>query len=257
MTRRPRKRVPSGMTILELMIVIAIIGLLVVVMRTGFRALTKADLAEDATELAAVLRRAGQLAIEHGEQHRVVFDLDKQIYAVEVCQGQASIMRNEALRPDEEATKRAVEKGTEKLRDLPQDALATGDPDEATKRAIAIAGHHIADKACAPVTAGVSGDSSGKEWVRSLRTPRNIKFKEIWVQHKDDSTTKGQAAVYFFPNGSSEKAVIELTDGDAVHSILVHGLTGRVQQKSSKLDDVDTHMLRNVMGDRDAKREDQ
>jgi len=245
------------MTILELMIVLGILGLTVFVMRSGFRALTKADLVEDATELAAVMRRASQLAIEVGEQHRVVFDLDKQIYAIEVCQGQTAIMRNEALRNDEEKTKRALEKGQEKLRDLPSDALATGDPEEALKRATAISGHHIADRTCIPAQTGISGDVSGKGWIRTLSAKKGIKFKEIWVQHMDDSTTKGQISIYFFPTGSSEKAVIELTDGETSYTVMIHGLTGRVQTKNGKLESVDDHMLRNVMGDKDAKREDQ
>ncbi len=239
-----------------MMIVIAIIGIGIFILRSGFRSLTKADLVEDTTELAALMQRTSQLAIEHGEQHRVVFDLDKQIYSVEVCQGQAAIMRNEALRNDEEQTKRAVERGKERLRDLPTDALAVGDPDQALKLAMSISGHHVADRTCVPAHEGLSGDAHGKQWIRTLRVKGGIKFKEIWAQHLDDGVTKGQVAIYFFPGGSAEKAVIEVTDGSEVYSVLVHGLSGRVQLKDGKLDDIDAHMLRNVMGDKDAKRED-
>jgi type II secretory pathway pseudopilin PulG len=253
------------MTLLEIMVVIAIIGGVMFVFRSGFRVLTDADLSEDASELASVMRRAQQLAVEHGEQHRIVFDLDKGIYAVEVCQGKMGLQRNEALRNDDEETKRAAEKGKERLRDLPADALAVGDPDEALRRATAIAGHHIADRTCGPVTSGVTGQvegriaqgGSGKEWFRALHAKQGIKFKEIWVQHKDDSTTKGQIAIYFFPTGSSEKAVVELTDGSKSYTLIVHGLTGSVVMKSSKVDNIDNLMMRNLMGDKDAKREDQ
>src|SRR3989442_14038769 len=95
-----------GMTVLELMIVIAIIGAASVLVRSGFRMITKADLVEDTTELAAVLRRTTQLAIEHGELHRVVFHLDNKEdsnlpdYTVEVCQGATAIQRNELVTPD-------------------------------------------------------------------------------------------------------------------------------------------------------------
>jgi general secretion pathway protein H len=250
------------LTILEMMVVIAIIGVGFIAMRSGFRAITKADLAEDATELETYLRRASSLAIENGEQHRVVFDFETGAYLVEKCEGAAALSRNEQLRNDDEKVKQAVEKGNEKLKDLPTDALAVGDPDEAIRRATAIAGHHIADRTCSPVTSGVSGQIQTKrekpedsDWFRHLSVKRGIKFKEIWVQHKDDSTKSGQVAVYFFPNGSSEKAVIEVTDGDAIHTLMIHGLTGRVQHKSSKLEDIDDHMLRNAMGDRNKSRE--
>lgn len=255
------------MTILEMMIVIAIVGLGLYALRSGVRGITKADLVEDAEELSAMLRRASQLAIENGEQHRVVFDLDKSAYRIDVCQGPGGLMREEAISHDEEETKKAVERGTEKMRDLPQDALAVGDPEEAMRRAKAIAGHHIADRTCMPAQAGKSGvlhnsrkryvqiNNEDADWIRNLNVVAGIKFQEIWVQHKNDSTKKGEVAIYFFPGGSSEKAVIELTDGEYVQTIMVHGLTGRVTQKSGKLDDVDSHMLRNVMGDKDQERE--
>jgi prepilin-type N-terminal cleavage/methylation domain-containing protein len=252
------RRAHSGMTVMELMIVLAIIGGAAFLMRTGFRTLTKADLVENSTDLEAVMKRADQLAIEHAQLHRVVIDLDKNIYSVEVCEGQIGIQRNELVRPDEDAKKRALEKGKDKLQgNTDQGALMGGDPETAAKRAMAVAGQHIADKTCIPVPDPTSGDAEGKGFIRQLRVNKGIKFKEVWVQHRDESVTKGQVAIYFFPLGSSEKAVIELTDGDEVFSVLVYGLTGRVELKDGVLRDVNDHMMKNIMGDRDAKREDQ
>jgi len=242
---------------LEMMVVLAIVGGLAFIARSGFRLLTKADLVENANELTAVMRRTSQLAVEHGELHRVVLDLETQSYVVEVCRGQAAILRNERLKNDDDETKRAIERGKQRMNGLPSDSFATGDPDEATRRATALAGHHIADRTCVPATDAISGDATGKGWVRKLRKANGIKFKEIWVQHVNDSVTKGQTAIYFFPVGSSEKAVIELTDGSEVFSVLVFGLTGRVELHDGALHDVNDHMLRNVMGNKDTKREDQ
>ena len=250
----------KGLTVMELMIVLAIIGGAAFLMRSGFRTLTKADLVENSTELAAVLKRASQLAVEHGELHRVVLDFDKMVYSVEVCEGELAIQRNELVKPDEEARKRALEKGKDKLKggnDQNPNALLGSDPETAAHRALAIAGQHIADKTCVPVPDPVSGDSSGKGFIRQLRVGKGIKFKEVWVQHRDESVTKGQVAIYFFPLGSSEKAVIEVTDGDEIFSVLVYGLTGRVELRDGVLRDVNDHMMKNVMGDKDAKREDQ
>ena len=245
-------RTQRGMTILELMIVIAILGAGIFLVRSGFRMLTKADLVENSTEVAAVLKKTSQLAVEKGEMHRVLFDVEKQIYAVEACQGAKTLQRNEAIRPDDEETKRALEKGKDRMKGVPTEALAS-DPEQATKQALMIAGHHIADKMCAPIDDPGSDDNKG--WVRPLRAAKGIKFKEIWVQHKDDSTSKGQVAIYFFPSGSSEKAVVEITDGGDTFTVLVHGLTGRVELKDGTLRDVDDHMMRNALGDKDKERE--
>jgi Tfp pilus assembly protein PilE len=255
------------MTVLEMMIVLAVIGGMVFIVRSGFRMITKADLVEDSSALTAVMRRASQLAVEHGELHRVVIDLDRQepdkpdydpkkpSYVIEVCQGEVAVMRNENLQSDPEEAKRALERGKQRLNNLPPDALAAGDPEAATRRATALAGHHIADRTCHPATDSLTGDTSGKGWMRKLHP--SVKFKEVWVQHRDDAVTKGQVAIYFFPVGSSEKSVIELTDGGETFSVLVYGLTGRVELHDGALSDVNDHMLRNVMGDKEAKREGQ
>lgn len=243
------------MTVLEIMIVLAIIGAGAILVRSGFRLISKADLVENATEMSAVLKRANQLAIEHGEMHRVVFDFEKGAYVVEVCQGSTSIMRNEKLEKDPEEIKAALERGKQRLEQMPEDALAAGDAEEATKRATAIAGHHIADRQCQPASDAISGDASGKGWARTLYKDKGIKIKQIFVQHRDNAITKGHEAIYFFPAGSAEKAVVELTDGDAVFTILVHGLTGRVELRDGELNNVDDHMMRNAMGDKNAERD--
>lgn len=271
-TYRGRHR-SRGLTLLELMIVIAIIGVLLVALASSLNVLGGFSLNEDADELTAMVRRTSSLAIERGEQHRIVFDLDKGAYRVDVCTGAAALARNELTDPDKEKVEQAVQKGQDRLKELPTDALSaaggepTADPSaDVMIRAKAIAGHHVGDRVCMPAQGGISavnhstvkrnlkiGDDTA-DWVRALA--RQTKFSEIWVQHKDGSTKKGDVAIYFYPNGSAEKAVIELTDGDGGYrTIIVNGLTGAVQQKSSKLDDPEKYMLRNVFGDKDKQRE--
>jgi type II secretory pathway pseudopilin PulG len=245
------------MTILEIMIVLAIVGAMSLLVRSGFRLITKADLVENATELAGILKRANQLAIEHGEMHRVVLDFDKNGYVVETCLGSAAIQRNEKFNVDPKKAKEAMERGKLRLNQMPEDALSSGDPAAGAARLAALGGSRVADRTCAPAADAFTGNSEGKGWVRKLNEQHNIKFKELWVQHREDGITKGQEAIYFFPMGSAEKAVIEMTDGTDTFSILVFGLTGRVELRDGPLDNVDDHMLRDAMGkkqmDRDAE----
>ncbi|MBK7537731.1 MAG: type II secretion system protein [Myxococcales bacterium] len=242
-----------GITLLEIMIVLAIIGASLMLVRSGFRLVTKADLAENSVELTALLRRANQMAIEQGEMHRVLIDLDKHAYAIEVCQGQAAIARNEAVAVNEDEKKRALLRMEGQLRGVTTEALSS-DPEETARKALALAGHHVADRTCGPA-AGITGDSQGKGFIRQLRSAKGIKFREVWVQHQEKSSTDGQVAIYFFPVGSTEKAVIELTDGTDVFSILLHGLTSRVELRDGALPDVEEHMMRDVKGERIKERE--
>src|SRR5678815_5418356 len=91
---------------------------------------------------------------------------------------------------------------------------------------------------CKRADNSVTGDSNGKGWIRKLRKDKGVKFKEVWVEHRDDSTTKGRVAIYFFPIGSAEKTVIELTDGSEVFTVLVFGLSGRVELHDGEPRDV-------------------
>lgn len=249
------KRSARGMTVLELMIVLAILGGAAMLARNGFRALTKADLVESSTELQALMRSAERLAVSHAELHRVLIDLDKNVFVVEKCQGSTTIMRNEQVRVDADVKKRAMEKGKDRMIGLPQDAFAAGNPEENAKRVIALAGSHIDDKTCGPATDAISGDSHGRGWLRALPAQKGIKFKQVYVAHQQDPVTKGQVAIYFFPNASAEKAVVELTDGDAVFVVLVYGLSGRIELRDAPLHDINDHMMRNANGDKDMKRE--
>ncbi len=242
------------MTLLEIMIVLAILGLSLTLITSGFRMVTKADLADNAVELTALLRRTNQLAIETGEVHRMLLDLDKHAYAIEVCQGTTAIARNEAISVSDDERTRAKLRVQGQLQNVDPSTLAA-DPEELTKKTFALAGHHVADRTCAPAEGHLSGDAKGRGFVRELRSQKGIKFREVWVQHQEKSSTEGQVAIYFFPTGSAEKAVIEIHDGSDVFSILLHGLTARVELRDGALPDVEDHLLRDLKGDRVKERE--
>ena len=255
------RRRQRGITLLEIMIVLAIVGASLMLVRSGFRMVTKADLAENSVEMVALMRRANQMAIETGSMHRILIDLDKHEYVIEVCEGAVAIARNEAVRVEADAKERAILRMEGRLQGSPQ-TLAT-DAEDATKKALALAGHHIADRTCEPAQSGVElmnnkskeEREEGSKWKRKLRSSKGIKFREVWVQHQEKSSSDGQVAIYFFPIGSAEKAVIELTDGSDVFSILLYGLTALVELRDGALQDVEDHMLRDIKGDRMKDRE--
>jgi hypothetical protein len=248
-----------GITVIEMMIVIAIIGGFVYIAATGFRFVTKADLVDDASRLAAIMRRTSQLATTTGQLHRLVLDFEQRRFAVEACEGPASVRRGE--RDDDEPSQRARESALQMARERLQEqnkqaaaALPTSPQDEMA-RAAALAGQHVGGTACQPVAEStLSGDSEGRAMTGTLRTGSGIKFHEVWVQHVEDSMTTGTAAIHFFPIGSAEKAIVELTDGSATFSILVHGLTGRIELVDGEIQRPDDHMMRNAEGDKEAER---
>lgn len=262
----PRRARGRGLTVLEIMIVLAVIGMLSYLAYSGFRVLSSAALVEDTNDLAAILRRTQALALESGEPVRVVFDLDKQTYWVEACVGSPTMTRGkEEQKLDAETAAKELEKARDKLSSLPTGALKADSPEQEATFAAALAGQQVGGKVCYPLeqlpqqlqeSLGkvFSGDATGRELRRQLQTGRGVKLKEIWVQHLEDSVTTGQVSISFFPLGWAEKAIVEIGDGSSTHSILVYGLTGRVEVRDGALSNPDDHLLRNVKGESEAER---
>lgn len=247
------------MTLFEVMIVIAIVGLLSYLGVGAIRWLRGANGIDAAVELAGVMRRSSQLATGAGEMYRIVLDLDAQTYRVERCTGgPGAISKNpESFDPGEqtdEGKKRAVEAARQRLSSLPQGALPTGDdPERADEMALALAGELAARRTCM-VTGELFGEPNGKGAVRALDPARSAKVRQVWVQHLDRPVSTGLVAIHFFPLGSAEKAIVEIGDGDHTYTVLVHGLTGRVDVQDSAVRDPDAFLFRDATGEREAER---
>jgi general secretion pathway protein H len=257
-------RAAAGLTVLELLIVLALIALAAYLGYSAFARLSGIALVEDTNDLVAVMRRTQVLAVETGMPSRVVLDFDKQAYWVEVCSGEATLRRTkeeDKLDPKERA--KALEDAKRKIALLPAGQLKAGSAEEEARMALALAGDKTGGRACVPADDTeelkniVSGDAMGRRLVRKLQTDRDVKLREVWVQHLDDSVTSGQVSINFFPLGWSEKAILELGDGNEVHTLLLHGATGRVEILAGRLTDPDDHMLRQADGERERDREEQ
>lgn len=262
-TRTIRDRLQAGMTILELLIVLALIGLFSYIAYSGFRSITSAALVEDTNDLVAVMRRSQSLAVEAGMPMRVMFDLDKETYWVEACAtGEPTLRRTakeQKLDPEERA--KALEQARAKAALLPAGQIKAASQEEEERMLFALVGDKTGGRACVPVAQEkdlkelLTGDAMGRALARKLQTDRDVKFREIWVQHLEDSVQDGQVSVNFYPLGWGEKAIIELGDGKSVHTLLIHGATGRVEVIDGELRDPDDHMLRRADGEKDRDRE--
>lgn len=254
-----------GLTVLEIMIVIAIVGMLAYLGYSGFRTLSSAALVEDTNDLGGVMRRAPVLALEGGVPVRIVLDVDQQTYWVEACVGDPTLTRSdEEQASDADTVAKELAKAQDRLSTLPAGQLKADTPEQAAAFAQALAGQAVGGRICYPIDKLPSelaqlgkvwsGDSTGRELRRKLQTGRDVKFKEIWVQHLEDSVTSGRVSITFFPSGRAEKAIVTLGDGRSTHSIYLHGLTARVEIIDGAPRDPEDHLMRNAKGEEDAER---
>ncbi|ACY15145.1 hypothetical protein Hoch_2612 [Haliangium ochraceum DSM 14365] len=274
------------MTILEVMIVLALIGLLAGVAIRGVRWMRSSSLRETATQIAAMLRATYNAATMTAAHHRVVFNLEEQSYRIEACEGPVVLHRSDEEDVPEEdgdegggagsALRPSGVPGSGRPGDLPSGLLdglpglpsgvgasmprpgAGGDVppeiasaaslEEATALATELAGSQMGGARCQPADI-VTGDSDGRGAQGQLDTGSGLRITRMFVQHLDGEQREGVVYLNFFPLGYAEKAAIEIADADdTTYTLLVHALTGRVEFVDGRIDP-EEHLLRRADGE--------
>jgi general secretion pathway protein H len=223
--RRSRRVASSGMTLIEVLVVLAILSLVVGLGVKGLRSLTRSELRGHATKLAGAIHYLFDRASMTGRVHRLVFDLEKATYWAEVTDdkifmprepetAESQALEEERAAEEEEEAQRAAENESEadaydisRYRPkpfVPKRAKFEGFKDMALKPV----------EMKAAIVAGV--------FMPRLREP----------------ATSGKAYLYFFPLGQTEPALIHVADEErqAYYSLIVHPLTGQVKIHSGYLE---------------------
>ena len=245
----------AGMTILELMITLAVIGLIMFIGINAVRYVAGTALREDTTQIGQVLRAAHNMATTTARHHRVVFDLDKHAYRIEMCEGDIRLRfaeRERILDPDEQTSADDIQRT---LRDssIPPEIAQAASPAEAAEMAAALTGSRVGDARCGPPVLP-TGDRDGRGVQRQLDTESGMKIRRMFVQHLEDEQSSELVHVNFFPLGYAEKTLIEIGDerGNA-YTVLVHAFTGRVEFRDGRVDE-DEFMMRRADGERASER---
>ena len=59
-------------------------------------------------------------------------------------------------------------------------------------------------------------------------------LESVWTPHQTEKYTKGTASIYFQPSGSSERALLQVRDGDDWYALKVAPLSGKVAVSEGK-----------------------
>src|SRR6187549_3254087 len=188
----------QGFTLIEVMVVFAIIALMAMATTQGFRSLRKADLREASTQMSGAMRYLFDRASTTGKIHRLVIDLEQGMYWAEVSDDKFFIPRE----AESEETLRTRE-----------DKEADEDEEEARKRERAERETQMGKGA----PSGSSFDLSKLE-VGDFRPKRarfaafkdlalkpvrvkKTKIQSVYTPRVTEPLTSGRAYIYFFPLG--------------------------------------------------------
>lgn len=218
---RRRRIVDRGMTLVEILVVCALIGLVTGGIIAGTQQLPSARLKRTATMLASAVKVAFTRATATSRHLRIVLDLDTSTMWIE-----------ESDRPMLVQSKdKTGTAGADPITVAEQQAVADGES--------ILKGPPVPKPRFHPIVAYGFGEgetaSGGAKGAKPLQ--RGITFREVQSAHDDEPRTKGRAYLYFWPGGLTERASIELRIGDSIEdkntlTLVVSPLTGKVTVKS-------------------------
>lgn len=208
-----------GMTLIEIIITVAIIGLIMGLSLGIFRDYDEAALEETADRLVGTIKYVYNEAAIKNQYYRLVINFEDQSFAVEASSEPFKIS----------ATQEGVPETNQSTAANIEEVGASLENDKAEEE-------ETAEEPSLPSEAKFSGTSS--YLLKPIQLPSGIRIKDVFVAHLDKKVEAGKTSIYFFPNGWVEKAVINLTDegGDNFYSIETFSNTGKAKIRTEYLD---------------------
>lgn len=188
---RRRNSRPEGLTLIELLVAMAIVGMIFAVAATGLRSVFNVNLKSSSSRLAGTLRYLSNKAVTENRYLRMVYDFESQSYHAEESDDPFVV----SPEPPEPEKKKEME-GEEK----PEEEQAVFSPSES-------------------------------KLLKPTKLPSGVFFKDVTVSYLPQKQEGGQVFTYFFPDGYATATVINLRDEeDQEHfSIELFALSGRVR----------------------------
>jgi general secretion pathway protein H len=199
---------PRGVTVVELIVVMAIVASLMGVGLSLAGVLSRDQLRQEVTRLASALKFAHNNAALNNAQYRMVIDLEAGSYHIEVTDEPLVVAKD-----DSEASGSL----TDEARAL-QDAMEK-------KESLFDEGEDPFD-----INRKVTFERVQDGVLKDTKLDDGLRFKAIYTASREEPYTEGVTSVSFFPNGFQEPVFILLQNDDgATMSLLTDALTGRVK----------------------------
>jgi general secretion pathway protein H len=219
---RPAGRWASrALTLIEIIVVIAIMAVVIGIAVAGSQQLPSARLRRSATMIASAIKVAYTRATATSRDLRLVLDLDRKKIWLEESDAPMLVQGKDktgtgGADPITQAEKVALEEGKK---------ILDGPP--------------IPKPRFHPIEVYGFGDVETGKGGKPLQ--RGITFRSVQAGHDDSARTSGRAYVYFWPGGRTERAAIQVRIGDAPEddrtlTLLVSPLTGKVTVKGGPVE---------------------
>lgn len=198
------------MTLIEILIVIVIVALATVGVSFAVGALTRTRLRSSCVTVMAATRYAYNRAVSQGTTVRVLIDTEANTISIEEAHGRVTLARmDDPLREESE-----------------------GEDDSAAVDPWAAAQQRLQDTmrpsfGASPFSPIRDDDGETLERFQPRPIGEGIQVVKMILPHEPQPRETGKGAIYFFPHGMTEHAVVQLSDGTNIYSVEIHPLTAR------------------------------
>jgi len=190
------RNIERGFTLIELVIVVAVIGLLALLAAPALGTITGANVREAAGQLAGGMRYLFDTAALRNTKCRMALDREKRTWWAQCCDSATVAVGDDAKAAERE-----------------EEELARRFPDEKDEQV---------RKLLAKTALGSCTDLGDK---REL--PGHAAFGKLKIEGASDG--EGVAYVYFFPGGQAQRAFVPVVEGSNVFTVVVEPFTGRAR----------------------------
>jgi type II secretion system protein H len=215
------RRSDRGFTLIEVLVVLVIIALVGTTAVVGIRRLARTDLRQNALKLSGAIRYLFDRASATGKLHRLVVDFEQGRYWAEESDDRYYMPRE---RETDETRQREAEQIAKEEEEKKQ-------RDEEIQAAGGNAAYDITRYQPQEFRAKRARFSAFKELAVRPVQIKGAKVASLFTPRLAEPQTTGRGYIYFFPLGSTEAAMLYLSDErrETIYTLQVHPLTGRVQ----------------------------
>lgn len=248
----------AGFSLMEVMIVMAVVGLMMATVIVGFGAGRAAEVSRATNQIANSIRYAYDKSRVTGEHFRLWMNLDEGTFAIQAADarmylpatdrdGRLVQIDESKQRDREERDRRAAEMYNRSVQAQVYDQAA-GDEGEADEQGAEEGGYNPLDpfaptaravpRRKPPIFQAFDDENALSGLAKPFSLPEGAKI--VYVRTADDPKpiTEGEASIYFFPRGTTQLAHIQIADdeGESEYTITLRPLTGKVEIEDGRID---------------------
>lgn len=241
--RSARSSREHGFTLIEIIVTLAIVGLIMTLGVRGLRSIARSDLREATTHLSGAMRYLFDRASTTGKTHRLVLDLEGGRYWAEVTDDKFFVPR-EAESPADTRRREEDEAKEDEQKKQAAEKAAAAEANASSSSSYSASGLPMGSS-YDPAKLDVgefrpkrARFAAFKEMaLKPVTLSKNVVFRSVYTPRSTEPITSGRAYVYFFPLGQTEAAIVSLSDpdGETVYSLVAHPITGRVRMYNQEV----------------------